>query len=157
MLVVETNSPEETASWGELLGKNAVPGLTVCLWGDLGAGKTQFAKGVARGLGIAARVTSPTFVLINEYQGRVDLYHLDLYRLENPGETDSLGLDEYLYGQGVALVEWPERIADQLPPERLDLRLTCVGEDRRRLEFSPLGPGPERLVEEMKTNVCAGA
>lgn len=156
MLVVETGSPGETACWGALIGKYAGEGLVVCLWGDLGAGKTQLAKGVARGLGISGHVTSPTFTLINEYQGRLPLYHMDLYRLGDVDEAYDLGVEEYFFGRGISLVEWPERIEELLPEERLDLRLVKLEEDRRRLEFLPIGPAPDGLVEELSAHVCPG-
>ncbi len=154
MLSFETHSPEDTAHWGELLGQYAQAGLVVCLRGDLGAGKTQLAKGVALGLGIKDHVTSPTFTLINEYQGRLPLYHMDLYRLGDADEALDLGLEEYFYGQGVSLVEWPERMGEQIPAVRLELFLEDLGDDRRRLEFRPQGTQPEVLVEELSRHVC---
>lgn len=155
MLVVDTCSPEETSYWGTLIGKHAVEGLVVCLWGDLGAGKTQLAKGVAQGLGITEHVTSPTFTLINEYQGLLPLYHMDLYRLGDADEAYDLGLEEYFFGRGISLVEWPERIDGFLPEERLDLQLVKLDEDKRRLEFLPRGSVPEGLVKELSTHVCS--
>jgi tRNA threonylcarbamoyladenosine biosynthesis protein TsaE len=151
---VQTNSPEETSNWGALIGKYAREGLVVCLWGDLGAGKTQLAKGVAQGLGITEQVTSPTFTLINEYQGRLPLYHMDLYRLGDAEEAYDLGLEEYFYNRGISLVEWPERIEELLPEERLDLRLVKLDDNGRRLEFFPRGSTLDGLVEELCAHVC---
>lgn len=142
--------------WGARVGKHATAGLVICLWGDLGAGKTQLAKGVAQGLGIGEHVTSPTFNLINEYKGRLPLYHMDLYRLGDPEEAWELGLEEYFFGSGLSLVEWPERLGDLMPAERLDIKLSYLGEKERELELVPWGPEASELVEELTTNVHSG-
>ena len=116
-MIYETCSEGETEKIGEQLAKNAKPGDVFCLKGNLGAGKTVFARGFARGLGISADITSPTFTILNEYQGQKHcLYHFDLYRLKDPGELFGIGYEEYFYGNGVSLVEWPE-IAEGLIPE----------------------------------------
>ena len=108
-----SHSPEETESLGEKIGRAAVRGTVFALSGDLGAGKTQFVKGVARGLGVMARVHSPTFTLVNEYGGgRLRLFHLDLYRLETPAQILSAGIGEFLSPDGVAVIEWAERMED---------------------------------------------
>jgi tRNA threonylcarbamoyladenosine biosynthesis protein TsaE len=108
-----SHSPAETESLGERWGRAAQSGLVIGLSGDLGAGKTQLVKGFARGLGITARVHSPTFTLVNEYGGgRLRLFHLDLYRLETRGQMMSAGLEEFLQPDGVTVIEWAERIAD---------------------------------------------
>src|SRR6516164_503623 len=105
-----SHSPAETEALGEAWGRSAQAGQVIGLSGDLGAGKTQFVKGFARGLGISARVQSPTFALVNEYLGgRLPLYHLDLYRLETAAQINSAGLDEYLSPDGVTIIEWAER------------------------------------------------
>jgi tRNA threonylcarbamoyladenosine biosynthesis protein TsaE len=105
-----SHSPAETEAFGEAWGRAARTGLVIGLSGDLGAGKTQFAKGLARGLGVPARVHSPTFALINIYTGgRLTLYHLDLYRLDSPEQIATAGLDDYLHPDGVAVIEWAER------------------------------------------------
>src|SRR5271156_5394280 len=108
-----SHSPAETEALGEKFGRVAERGLVVALSGDLGAGKTQFVKGLARGLGISARVHSPTFTLVNEYGGgRLKLFHLDLYRLETPAQVLSAGIVEFLSPDGVTVIEWAERIYD---------------------------------------------
>ncbi|MGO9588005.1 MAG: tRNA (adenosine(37)-N6)-threonylcarbamoyltransferase complex ATPase subunit type 1 TsaE [Limisphaerales bacterium] len=108
-----SHSPAETGSLGERWGRAAQRGLVIGLSGDLGAGKTQLVKGLARGLGITAGVHSPTFTLVNEYGGgRLRLFHLDLYRLETRGQLVSAGLEEFLQPDGVTVIEWAERIAD---------------------------------------------
>lgn len=108
-----SHSPAETEALGEKLGRAAQSGFVFALSGDLGAGKTQLVKGIARGLGVTARVHSPTFTLVNEYGGgRLKLFHLDLYRLETPAQILSAGVEEFLVPDGVAVIEWAERIAD---------------------------------------------
>jgi tRNA threonylcarbamoyladenosine biosynthesis protein TsaE len=108
-----SHSPAETESLGEKFGREAQTGFVFALTGDLGAGKTQFVKGLARGLGISARVHSPTFTLVNEYGGgRLKLFHLDLYRLETREQISSAGIGEYLQPDGVAVIEWAERLED---------------------------------------------
>lgn len=135
---------------GLLLGKLLQPGDIICLYGRLGAGKTAFAQGVARGLGVEDPVTSPTFILINEYEGRLPFYHFDAYRLEGADDFAGLGYEEYFYGDGVALVEWADRVSDALPPERLDVELEPDGEEQRLLRFKPRGDRYAALVEELK-------
>src|SRR5258708_37828073 len=106
-----SHSPAETEALGEKLGRAAERGLVLALSGDLGAGKTQLVKGIARGLGVTARVHSPTFTLVNEYGGgRLKLFHLDLYRLETPAQILSAGIEEFLSPDGVAVIEWAERL-----------------------------------------------
>ena len=137
------------------------PGQVVCLQGELGAGKTVLAKGIARGLAVAAPVTSPTFTLINEYLGRYPLYHMDFYRLSDPLELEDLGYSEFFYGAGVTLIEWPERAGELLPDARLDvvIRLTDdpgVSFDHREITFLPHGAAYVALLEELIVNVRAG-
>ena len=110
MATCTSHSPAETEALGEAWGRSAQAGQVIGLSGDLGAGKTQFVKGFARGLGVTVRVQSPTFALVNEYSGgRLPLYHLDLYRLETAAQISSAGLDEYLSPDGVTIIEWAER------------------------------------------------
>lgn len=153
-----TNSPEETTRLGMQLGLLLKAGDIVCLQGELGAGKTCFAKGVAQGLGIEDPVTSPTFTLVNEYHGTLTLYHLDVYRLNGPGEMDDLGYEEYFYGDGVALVEWAERVRDVLPAERLEVFINRGTESDvcREIKMIPLGDRYRLLVEELIAVVCSG-
>ncbi|MCL6638486.1 MAG: tRNA (adenosine(37)-N6)-threonylcarbamoyltransferase complex ATPase subunit type 1 TsaE [Firmicutes bacterium] len=157
-MVIKTYSPEETARLGEALAPFLEPGDLVCLNGDLGAGKTAFARGVARGLGVKGHVTSPTFTLINEYQGRLPLYHMDVYRLEDAGEMEDLGYEEYFYGDGVTLIEWAEKVTDVLPEERLEIYLGggAGGSDFREIALVPFGERYRRLVEELMAVVCTG-
>lgn len=127
-----TNSEEETSAAGERLAAHLQPGDVVLLYGDLGAGKTAFVRGLARGLGASADdVSSPTFTIVQEYSGRVPLYHVDLYRLE-PKEVDDLGLEELVAGDGVVAIEWAERWHGR-PDDVIEVRLDHAGEDRRRI------------------------
>ena len=153
-----SNSPEQTITIGRELGKLLHPGSILCIDGNLGAGKTHFAKGVALGLQVEEHVTSPTFILINEYEGRLPFYHVDAYRLKDDEEAYELGLEEYLYGAGVTLIEWPDRITELLPEDYLKIfiRLTDEDEEARKFEFSPYGQRYEKLIEELKASVCPG-
>lgn len=145
-----TASSEETADLGESLGKLLGPGSFIALYGDLGCGKTQFARGVAAGLGVdrSQPITSPTYTLVNEYPGRLPFYHFDLYRLHGNDDIVELGFEEYFYGQGVCLVEWAERIAGDLPAIRLDITILRAGENTRRLEFQPHGLLYESILKK---------
>lgn len=134
-LPAETASPDETLALGVRLATLLHAGDVVALYGDLGAGKTHLVKGIARGLGLdEARVSSPTFTLINEYEGTLFLYHLDLYRIEQLDEVERIGVDDYLHGDGVCVIEWPERIEPLLPTHTIRLHLTHLGSARRRIE-----------------------
>src|SRR5437762_750619 len=134
-----TESDEETRALGEALGRRLGPGDVVCLQGPLGAGKTTLAQGIARGLEVEDVVNSPTFTLVQEYAGRLPVYHLDVYRLSGPEEAVDLALDEMLTAGGVVMIEWPERIVSLLPPDRLEVTLELHGE-ARRLTVSARGP-----------------
>jgi len=127
----------ETAAWGEALGRRLRPGDVIALVGDLGAGKTTLTQALARGMGIAEPVTSPTFTLIQEYPGRVPMFHVDPYRLESPEEMADLGFDEYFARNGVMVVEWADRVAVLLPPERLTLRLEIPADAAPDTEDAP--------------------
>jgi tRNA threonylcarbamoyladenosine biosynthesis protein TsaE len=137
-----SHSPAETESLGEKFGRAAKRGLVIALSGDLGAGKTQFVKGLARGLEISARVHSPTFTLVNEYGGgRLKLFHLDLYRLETQAQILSAGIEEFLSPDGVAVIEWAERICD-LRFAICDLkkvRIEIVSETERKIIYDDFG------------------
>jgi tRNA threonylcarbamoyladenosine biosynthesis protein TsaE len=137
-----SHSPAETESLGEQFGREARRGLVIALSGELGAGKTQLVKGLARGLGIAVRVHSPTFTLVNEYAGgRLRLFHMDLYRLETRGQILSAGLEEYLQPDGVAVVEWAERIAEcgVRSAEFKKVKIEIVGEMERKIIYDDFG------------------
>ena len=115
-MILETNSPQETFSAGRQLGEKAFPGQVITLTGDLGVGKTVFTQGLAKGLGIEEPVNSPTFTIVQVYdEGRLPLYHFDVYRIGDVEEMYDIGIDEYLFGDGVCLIEWPSRIEEVLP------------------------------------------
>ncbi len=144
---VTTASPDATRALGAALGAVARPGDLVCLWGDLGAGKTVVAKGFGAGLGVTATINSPTFVLMSEYDGRLPLFHLDLYRLAGAADALAGGLIDERQAAGVALVEWPDRLGPTLPLERLDVRLEGLGDDVRQITIEAGSPGLARYVD----------
>jgi tRNA threonylcarbamoyladenosine biosynthesis protein TsaE len=140
-----------TAALGRRLGELLFPGAVVGLLGPLGAGKTQLARAVAEGLGLADSriVSSPTFVLIHEYQGRLPIYHFDAYRLARAVDFEDLGAQEYLEGEGVCLIEWADRVADSLPAEKLSVRLTITGPTARKGELEASGQRYELLLRNL--------
>jgi tRNA threonylcarbamoyladenosine biosynthesis protein TsaE len=144
----QVHSPLETMALAEKLALLVRPGDVITLEGDLGAGKTHFSKGLAKGLGVKKVVNSPTFTIIKEYEGRLPFYHMDVYRLDEESEED-IGLDEYFYGEGITVVEWASKIAEQLPEERLDITIRHAGEDKRYLLFEPHGEHFEQLCKEL--------
>jgi tRNA threonylcarbamoyladenosine biosynthesis protein TsaE len=139
-------SPEETHALGARLAAVARAGDVVCLWGELGAGKTVFAKGFGAGLGVAATISSPSFVLMGEYAGRLPLFHIDLYRLASADQALDGGLLDDRQAAGVVLVEWPERLGDALPPDRLDVRIDGGADDPRRITLAGHGAAFERYM-----------
>lgn len=142
-----SHSPAETAALGERWGRTAACGLVIALSGDLGAGKTEFVKGLARGLGVTARVHSPTFTLVNEYDGgRLRLFHLDLYRLETPEQIHQAGLEEFLEPDGVAVIEWAERWP-ALNAEHGTRNAQAMG-SLRRVQIEILGEMERRISHE---------
>ncbi len=145
-LELDSRSPESTRRLAAGLALAARPGDVLCLWGDLGAGKTVFAKGFGKGLGIDDTISSPTFVLMGEYAGRLPLFHIDLYRLASAEEALDGGLLDDRQATGVVLIEWPDRLGPALPPSRLDVRIDGT-DGPRRIELSAIGTGYERYLE----------
>ncbi len=135
-------SVEETQAVGEALGARLGPGAVVACVGELGAGKTCFLQGVARGLGVTTDVTSPTFVLVNVYRGRLPVYHMDAYRTESLLEVVDLGLEEMLDGDGVTLIEWADKVRPLLPARAIVVRITGLGGEPRRIEVEEPGAAP---------------
>lgn len=132
-----TNSKEETEELGKELAKELKPGDVVALYGDLGAGKSTFARGVARGLGITKKITSPTFVFIKSYQkGKNKLDHIDLYRGENITDLAALGLDEIFTTDSIVMIEWANNIKDSLPKKRIDVEIEAIDENSRRITIT---------------------
>ena len=139
MLRIISHSPEETRALGEKLAARLAPGDVVILEGELGAGKSELARGIARGLGVTETVTSPSFTILNVYEsGRCPLYHFDWYRLESAEELFELGLEEYLGGDGIAVVEWAEKCPEALPEKTIRIRLEATGDEERRIEAEEL-------------------
>ncbi|QEA54279.1 tRNA (adenosine(37)-N6)-threonylcarbamoyltransferase complex ATPase subunit type 1 TsaE [Loigolactobacillus coryniformis] len=144
-------SDAATQQVGAAVGRLVQPGSVIFLQGDLGAGKTTFTKGLASALGIQQYVKSPTFTLIREYTaGRIPLYHMDVYRLENGG-GDELGLEEYFNGDGVSVVEWPQFIEDEWPAEYLQITInkSATNDEQRELVFQPQGQRYAALVTQL--------
>jgi tRNA threonylcarbamoyladenosine biosynthesis protein TsaE len=146
---LRTRSAAETRALGRALGTDAVPGTVLALIGPLGAGKTQLAKGVAEGLGVRTVVNSPTFVLMNEHVGRLRLFHIDAYRLDDPQDAMAAGLLDERQAAGVTVVEWADRLEGWLPEARLDITLAPVADDERSraVGWRPHGPDHARLAE----------
>jgi tRNA threonylcarbamoyladenosine biosynthesis protein TsaE len=136
--VIISKSVEETRAIGARIGKHLRAGTVLALHGDLGSGKTCMVQGIAAGLGVSstACVNSPTFVLINEYDGPIPLYHFDLYRLADGSELIDLGWEDYLDSQGVIAIEWAERMGSLLPPDHIGINLEITGESSRRITFT---------------------
>ena len=146
-----SRSPGETLDFGASLGVASRPGDVVALIGDLGAGKTWLTKGIARGLGVEPKeVTSPTFVLMHVHDGRLPLYHFDAYRLGGAAALLDLGADEVLFGEGVSVVEWADRVTAALPEDRLEVRIEVTGEAERQLDFTATGPRSEALLVRVR-------
>ena len=146
-LELTTTSADATADLGARLAGAARPGDLVCLWGDLGAGKTALAKGFGRGLGVAATVTSPSFVLMAEYDGRLPLFHIDLYRLSTAEDALAGGLIDERQAAGVTLVEWPDRLGPALPADRLDVRFDGLGDAPRTIRLEIGSPALARYLD----------
>jgi len=147
-IVVETGNEEETRALGAALGSVAEPGDVLFLQGPFGAGKTTLVQGLARGLGVEDRVTSPSFVIACEYQGRIPLYHIDLYRIEQMDATTLEALAEYFGSDGVCAVEWPDSVPVDLASGAVRITLAATGEDERRLELDAAAPRIREVFEQ---------
>ncbi|MFV0394834.1 MAG: tRNA (adenosine(37)-N6)-threonylcarbamoyltransferase complex ATPase subunit type 1 TsaE [Coprobacillaceae bacterium] len=144
-IIVHTE--EETISLGERLGTLLSPNSLLTLSGDLGAGKTTFTKGIGKGLGIVKIINSPTFTILKQYQGRLNLSHFDAYRLE--GQDDDLGFEEIFESDDVCVVEWANFIADILPTERLEIEINKMDETSRKFVFTAIGKKYEQICQEL--------
>lgn len=148
---VDTASEEETIALGRRLGENLCAGDVVALIGALGSGKTWFTKGIGLGLGVGSQVViaSPSFTLVNEYQGTLPLYHLDLYRLETISEALFAGLEEYIHTDGVAVMEWADRCPEMLPEKSVRVELVIIDEHRRRITLSGSHSRARDIIEAL--------
>lgn len=146
-----------TREVGRVIGESLSSGV-VALFGELGAGKTCLAQGIALGLGVKGYVTSPTYTIVQEYQGRVPFYHMDAYRVLPPHGEERLQWEEYFYSEGITAVEWADRVEKILPEERLEVRMSLVGSEsrdsnRRKIQVTARGEGFSPVIEELK-RVC---
>mgnify|MGYP005905458531 CR=1 FL=1 len=153
-VVIQTGSEKETMDLGRLLGENAVEGLFIALTGDLGAGKTHFVQGLAEGMGIEGVVGSPTFTIMNYYEGQLPLKHFDFYRLRREEELWDIGWEEYGAG-GVVVAEWADLFPSLIPEEGIKIHITLSGETKRTIHISWGGHAPEKVVKEIQ-NYAAG-
>ncbi|MDP3880411.1 MAG: tRNA (adenosine(37)-N6)-threonylcarbamoyltransferase complex ATPase subunit type 1 TsaE [Dehalococcoidales bacterium] len=151
-LELVSHSPEQTQELGKRLGELAQPGDVFLLVGNLGAGKTCLTQGIARGLGIQEYALSPSFVIIRELYGRLPLYHIDLYRLDRIEESMDLGLDDYLYGRGVSVIEWADKALSILPAEHILIRISYLDEVERSFRLEPVGPRYHEIMTQLKEN-----
>lgn len=142
-MIIESFSEEETYALGKQMGESACPGLVITLDGDLGAGKTLFTQGLAEGLGVTGPVNSPTFTILQVYDsGRMPLYHFDVYRIGDPMEMDEVGFDDFIFGEGVSVIEWAEIIEEILPDKYTQIYITRnpeKGFDYRKIEIKEIG------------------
>jgi tRNA threonylcarbamoyladenosine biosynthesis protein TsaE len=148
-----SHSAEQTQRVGERLGRMLQPGDLVCLEGNLGSGKTCLAQGIGRGLGVTTAVSSPTFIIANEYRlpgRRYRFYHIDLYRVETIAEARATGLEEYFFSDGVCVIEWAERVRELLPPDRLWITLYHLDHSKRELRFEAVGERYEQLLGQFR-------
>jgi tRNA threonylcarbamoyladenosine biosynthesis protein TsaE len=152
-----SSNSNDTEMLGEDIGRCLEAGDIVCLCGELGSGKTVLTKGMARGLGVRSEraVRSPSFVLVQRYQGRVPIYHADLYRLDGPTDIDDIGLHECLGGDGVAVIEWADKLATSVPVERLEITLTHQSEETRLITIRPWGARYHQLLDQWQRQSAA--
>jgi tRNA threonylcarbamoyladenosine biosynthesis protein TsaE len=149
VVVVRTRAPEETAAAGRKLGASLEAGDTVCLFGELGAGKTVFVKGIAQALGISEReITSASFTIVAEHDSAPPLYHIDLYRLESAADLDSAGVYDYIGGDGVAVIEWAERAEPEAVLDAIKVNINILGEAEREIVIDGLDDKSEKMVKE---------
>jgi len=148
-IYIVSQSPEYTKNIGKIMGEIVTEGSVIGLCGDLGSGKTTLAQGIAEGLGVKSFVTSPTFVIVAEYEGRHHLYHIDTYRLNSSGDMTELGYEEFFYGNGVTVIEWAQKIEDILPDEYIRVDLEYISENERQIVIIAYGQRFVELVEDI--------
>jgi len=142
--MIITNCEIETTSIGEKVSGKLMPGDVIAMYGDLGAGKTAFVRGLAKGLGLSGRVSSPTFTIVNEYLGKTTLYHFDMYRLKNADELFDIGWEDYLESGGICVVEWSENVEGAFPPDTIRVEINKLDENRR--EINIIAPKGRELI-----------
>ena len=149
MVTVALDTLQHTRTLGRIIGEQARPGQIILLTGGLGAGKTTITQAIGRGLEVDEKyyITSPTFSILHEYPGKLPLYHMDFYRIIDEEELAELGIEEYFYGKGLCVVEWPERLGSLTPANRLEIRLDITGESSRTATLTPQGPGWESMLD----------
>ena len=147
--VLKIDSRDEMIELGKIIGELAYPNLLLTLNGDLGAGKTTLTKGIAIGLGISSIVSSPTFTIMKVYEGRLTLYHLDVYRIDD--SSSDFELEEYFEDDGVCVIEWAENVSDLLPDDRIDIDIKDLGDDKRLLTIEASDSRNIELINELKT------
>ncbi|MFH1484710.1 MAG: tRNA (adenosine(37)-N6)-threonylcarbamoyltransferase complex ATPase subunit type 1 TsaE [Chloroflexota bacterium] len=150
LLEIVSRGARQTQELGEHIGKLARPGDVVLLVGGLGSGKTCLTQGIARGLGVSQYTSSPSFVLVREYSGRLPMYHVDLYRLTKLVEVADLGLDDYFLGKGLSVVEWADRALELLPQEHMLVNMSYMSQMRRKLRFEPRGQRYKEMLLELR-------
>jgi len=148
-LTIITKRPEETKKLGEEVSKLARPGDLLAFYGELGAGKTCFIQGISQQLKVKDYVTSPSFTIINEYQGKIPIYHFDLFRLNTAEEIFELGYEEYFYGEGLTVIEWAEKIEQLLPKEHLKIDIKFKDHYKRTISFIPQGDRFKKILKEL--------
>ena len=146
-----TNNPEETKCLGEKTGRFLKEGDVVALIGNLGVGKTVIANGLCAGLGVNEDyITSPTYTIINQYDGKIPVYHIDLYRLNDSKELYNLGWDEYIYGNGACIIEWADKAGERLPEEYLMVNIEVIGQEKRKITLQEKGTSYKSLLERVR-------
>ncbi|SCY74212.1 tRNA (adenosine(37)-N6)-threonylcarbamoyltransferase complex ATPase subunit type 1 TsaE [Alkaliphilus peptidifermentans] len=149
MKCIKLNNQQETEAIAEKLGSMVKKGDIICLTGDLGAGKTVFSKSFAKGLGVQEVVTSPTFTIVQEYQGRIPMYHFDVYRVNQPHEMDDIGFDEYVFGDGVCIIEWASIIKEILPENCLWIEIQVTGAESRTICVEDQSQNYKNIIKEL--------
>ena len=150
MLKITAHNLRDTDNIGQIIGQNLEKGAVICLDGDLGAGKTTLTQSIAKGLEIDGYITSPTFNIIKEYEGRLKLFHMDVYRINNIDEMIDLGYEEYIYSDGVSVIEWSANIKEILPQNRIDIKLLRENDENKRIFYiDSKGSLYEKIMEEL--------
>lgn len=153
---ITVNNLQDTEKIGKIISRCLEKGTVLCLDGDLGAGKTAITQFIAKEFGVKEYITSPTFNIIKEYEGRLPFYHMDVYRIESEDDMYDLGYDEYIYSEGVTVIEWSEKIRGILPEERIDVKIDRIDDNKRIMTIEGKGVVYDKITEELKNyeNTC---